>query len=102
MTMLRCSDPDVAPGAVLTELEIEFLDASSGPGRAAAPTLDVYMMRVARRGGYLARRSDAPPGATVTWPGFSRLADLVDGFAIRKARKHLWVTESLTGGIRWK
>ncbi|MBP7002265.1 MAG: hypothetical protein KBB57_12090 [Amaricoccus sp.] len=45
------------------------------------------MMRVARLGGYLARRNDAPPGTTIMWRGFSRLADLVDGFAIRKGQE---------------
>jgi hypothetical protein len=35
MTMLRRGDPDATPGAVFTDLEIEFLDASrsdTGPG----------------------------------------------------------------------
>lgn len=49
--------------------------------------LDVYMMRIARLGGYLDRWNDAPPDATVMWRGFSRLADLVDGFAIRKGKE---------------
>lgn len=86
MTMLRRSDPDTAPGAVFTDRELEFLDASSGsaPEEAGARNLDFYMMRVARLGGYLARRHDAPPGATVLWRGFSRLADLAEGFATPK------------------
>ena len=31
-------------------------------------------------GGYLDRNNDPPPGTTVIWRGFSRLADLTDGF----------------------
>ena len=81
MTMLRRSDPDAAPGAVFTDMEIEFLDCSSDAGQVGARTLDFYRIRVARLRGYLARRHDAPPGATVLWRGFSRLADLVEGFS---------------------
>ncbi len=90
MTMLRRGDPDAAPGAVFTDLEIEFLDASrSDAGQGVARNLDFYMMRVARLGGYLARRHDAPPGATVLWRGFSRLADLAEGFATGKTEQTL-------------
>ncbi|MFO1210970.1 MAG: IS4 family transposase [Amaricoccus sp.] len=88
MTMLRRSDPDATPAAVFTDLEIEFLDASCPEaGHAGERTLDFYMICVARLGGYLARRHDAPPGQTVIWRGFSRLADLVEGFATRKGQK---------------
>ena len=31
----------------------------------------------------------APPGATVLWQGFSRLADLAEGFATRKTQQPL-------------
>ncbi|AXQ95045.1 IS4 family transposase [Cereibacter azotoformans] len=44
------------------------------------PDLDFYIVAVARLGGYLARKHDAPPGAIILWRGFSRLADLVIGF----------------------
>lgn len=90
MTMLRRGDPDAAPGAVFTALEIEFLDASrADAGQGIARNLDFYMMCVARLGGYLARRHDAPPGATILWRGFSRLADLAEGFAIGKTEQTL-------------
>lgn len=87
MTMLRRSDPHAAPAAVFTDLEIEFLESSLPETELAVPrNLDFYMIRVARLGGYLARRHDAPPGATVIWRGFSRLADLVEGFSAGKSR----------------
>jgi hypothetical protein len=38
------------------------------------------MIHVAYLGGYFNRRHDPPPGATVIWRGFSRLADLVEDF----------------------
>jgi hypothetical protein len=83
MTMLRRGNPDAAPEAVFTDVELEFLDRSApdaGPGDTR--NLDFYMIRVARLGGYLARRHDAPPGATVMWRGLSRLADLIEGYTL--------------------
>lgn len=80
MTMLRRSNPDASPDAVFTNAERDFLDRSSPNAEpASARNLDFYMIRVARLGGYLARRHDAPPGATVMWRGSTRLADLVVG-----------------------
>ncbi len=52
-------------------------------GQAGNPpcnkTLSVYLIKVARLGGYLARASDPPPGNTVMWRGLSRLADITIG-----------------------
>ncbi|MDN5861755.1 MAG: IS4 family transposase [Pseudonocardia sp.] len=85
MTMLRRGDPDAAPRAVFTDAEIEFLDRSSADADPdVTRNLDFYMIRVARLGGYLARRHDVPPGATVMWRGLSRLADLAAGFTAGK------------------
>ncbi len=82
MTMLRRDDPGATPSAVFTELELEFLESSApDPRTGATRNLDFYMIRVARLGGYLARRSDPPPGTSVIWRGFSRLADLIEGYA---------------------
>lgn len=90
MTMLRRSSPDANPAAVFTEAELEFLDhASANTEPTGTHNLDFYMIRVARLGGYLARRHDAPPGATVMWRGFSRLTDLVAGFAAGKGEPRL-------------
>ena len=66
----------------------------SRPGHAAKPEnrksatrdLAFYMTAIARLGGYLDRASDAPPGTTIIWRGFIRLADLVEGFQIANLR----------------
>ena len=85
MTMLRRGNPDASPDAVFPDVDLEFRDRSSlNAEPPAARNLDFYMIRVARLGGYLARRHDAPPGATVLWRGFTRLADLVEGFVVEK------------------
>ena len=44
--------------------------------------LSVYLTKVARLGGYLARANDAPPGNLVMWRGLSRLTDIALGFQI--------------------
>ena len=83
--MLRRNDPNASPRAVFTDMEIEVLDdAPPGPAPGVARNLDFYVIRVARLGGYLARRHDPPPGSTVVWRGLSRLADLVEGYAARR------------------
>jgi hypothetical protein len=81
MTMLRRESPTASPNAVFTETEIALLDRTSPTGpQDGNRNLDYYMIAVARLGGYLARRNDAPPGTTVIWRGFSRLTDIVQGF----------------------
>jgi Transposase DNA-binding/Transposase Tn5 dimerisation domain len=83
MTMLRRGNPDAAPETVFTDLELDFLDRSAPDGRPGEKrNLDFYILRVARLGGYLARRHDAPPGATVIWRGLTRLFDLVEGYGV--------------------
>ncbi len=37
------------------------------------------MIKIARLGGYLARKHDAPPGNLVMWRGLSRLTDIKIG-----------------------
>ena len=86
--MLRRDNPDAPPGAVFTDLELEFLDSSApNAERGAALNLDFYMIRVARLGDYLARRRDAPPGTIILWRGFARLADLVAGFTAARMQQ---------------
>ncbi|WP_460018998.1 IS4 family transposase [Magnetospira thiophila] len=81
MTWLRRTEPASTPRAVFTDTELALLDRTAPATRPGqARNLDFYIVAVARLGGYLARRHDPPPGTTVLWRGFSRLADLVMGF----------------------
>ncbi|ODT78107.1 MAG: transposase [Pelagibacterium sp. SCN 64-44] len=83
LTILRRSSPDSSPAAVFTDIECLLLERSMPERKRDSPrNLDFYITAVARLGGYLDRASDAPPGTTVVWRGFSRLADLVDGARI--------------------
>ena len=81
MTMLGRADPSGTPDAVFTDTELIVLDRTA-PARPPEKkrTLNAYIIAVARLGGYLDRRHDPPPGTTVLWRGFARLADLVIGF----------------------
>ena len=45
---------------------------------ATVPTVAEAMVWIARLGGFLARRGDGQPGATVIWRGWQRLNDIVD------------------------
>jgi hypothetical protein len=82
MTMLNRSAPEAEPGLVLTDRETALLDRLV-PDRAPRPrTLALYLTKVARLGGYLARGSDPPPGNTVMWRGMSRLTDITLGATV--------------------
>ena len=83
LTILRRRSPAASPAAVFTDIECSLLERSMPERKRNNPrNLDFYITAVARLGGYLDRTSDAPPGTTVVWRGFSRLADLVQGARI--------------------
>ena len=81
LTMLKRQSPSSSPAAVLTKTECTLLNKATPANRQnATRNLTLYMTTVTRSGGYLDRKSDPPPGTAVIWRGFTRLADLVEGF----------------------
>jgi hypothetical protein len=82
MTMLNRSTIALPIDTVFSETEQQLLDNLVPDRRADQLTrsLSTYIIKVARLGGYLARKNDAPPGNTVMWRGLSRLTDIVLGF----------------------
>jgi hypothetical protein len=85
MTMINRSAPDAAPGIALTKLEIELLDRlvkDKDPRNSRSKTLTDYLTKIARLGGYLARKKDPPPGNMVMWRGLARLTDIELGFTL--------------------
>ena len=70
LTMLNRTEPDLEPALVPTEIEIKVLDHLI-PDPAADPsparTLSLYLIKIARLGGYLARAKDPPPSYTTSW-----------------------------------
>jgi Transposase DNA-binding len=85
MTMINRSAPHAEPDLVLTGTEIALLDRlvpDKGPGPPPDKPLAVYLTKIARLGGYLARAGDPPPGNTVMWRGLSRLTDITLGSSL--------------------
>jgi hypothetical protein len=85
MTMLNRTRPEASPKMAFTPTEIYLLDQLvSDPPRAAASAnpLPLYLTKLARLGGYLARTKDPPPGNTVMWRGLRRLTDIQLGFIL--------------------
>jgi hypothetical protein len=79
MTMINRSVPNAAPDLALTDIETALLDRlvpDKNPPPLCEKTLSVYLTKIARLGGYLARASDPPPGNTVMWRGLSRFIDI--------------------------
>ena len=82
MTMLNRTAPDLPPSTVFSDVECQLLDhrlpdrkPHSGPRH-----LSLYITKLARLGGYLARNDDGPPGNIVMWRGLSKLSNLLEGF----------------------
>ena len=82
MTMIGRSDPEAAPALALTTREMALLDGLVPDGGSRPRTLGLYLVKIARLGGYLARGRDPPPGNTVMWRGMSRLTDIVLGSTV--------------------
>ena len=85
MTMINRSNPDAAPGTALTRLEVTLLDRlvkDKDSRKSEHKTLIDYLTKIARLGGYLARKKDPPPGNMVMWRGLARLTDIELGFIL--------------------
>ena len=89
MTMIARTEPDAEPTLALTSSEIRILDgvvADTGNRGARPGTVQLYMTKLARLGGYLARSSDPPPGNIVVWRGWRRLIDIQIGAELNQSR----------------
>lgn len=82
MTMNQREDKKAPPSLVFTDDERRLLDhvVKDPPSETRSLTLQYYLRKVAKLGGYLARRNDAPPGNIVIWRGLRKLHDLHAGF----------------------
>jgi hypothetical protein len=84
MTMINRSIGNAEPSLALTDVETALLDrlVPDKENAGSNKTLSVYLTKIARLGGYLARTRDPPPGSTVMWRGLSRLTDIKLGAAL--------------------
>ena len=75
--MINRSTPKASPSVALTKTEIGLLDQLINDKRKTSPhgkRLGTYLIKIARLGGYLARKNDPPPGNVVMWRGLPSLA----------------------------
>ena len=87
MTMLNRAEADCDAALAFTESEIEALDRLQPDKESFVPrpqTVSRYLTKLAKLGGYLARKNDPPPGNTVIWRGLTRLTDIVIGLRIAR------------------
>lgn len=84
--MVNRANPDLEPAPVLTGLETKILDRlvpDSTTDPPDARTISLYLTKIARLGGYLARTKDPPPGNIVIWRGLGRLNDIALGATLQ-------------------
>jgi len=90
MTLLSREVPDLPCTIFFDEWEVTVLEALEEKRRKAPLehplTLVEAITSMARLGGYLARRSDPPPGAKVLWRGLIRLTGMVEGYRLARPR----------------
>jgi hypothetical protein len=83
ITLVARTDPATPCSTLLAEQEwnVLFLKTHKNkPLPPKPPLIKDVVIWVAKLGGYLARRSDAPPGTITLWRGWKRLADLTEGW----------------------
>ena len=77
--------PDLPASLVFTDTEIKLLERVVPAKESSRKrTVGDFLTRLARLGGYLNRKSDAPPGNMVLWRGMARLTDIHLGFALAR------------------
>ncbi len=89
MTMMNRAAPSASPAVAFTALEIKLLDRLASDKLHATvrgKSLSIYLTKLARLGGYLARANDPTPGNMVVWRGLSRLTDIYLGFLLSQPR----------------
>jgi hypothetical protein len=85
LTMMNRAEPGCSAEIALTKAEIEFLDRLAwevSPPKKSP--LSIYVLSIAKLGGYLARAKDPPPGNLVVWRGLTRLMDIHLGFELSR------------------
>ena len=85
MTYLNRTEPETPATSVLSELQIEVLQAKSKKSPPSVLTVAWAIKMVARLGGYLEHRKNSPIGITVLWRGWLQLQNLCEGWELRSA-----------------
>ncbi len=84
LTMVHRTNPKTPVDAVFTETEIVILTHLAGDSQQAPKNVAHYLLIVDQLGGYLARKSDGPPGNVGIWRGLTSLTDIHLGVEVGK------------------
>jgi len=85
ITLIARTDPITPCSTFLTDQEWKalFLHANTNkPIPKEPPAISIIVIWIAKLGGYLARKSDGPPGTITLWRGWKRLVDLSEGLKL--------------------
>ncbi len=85
MTYLNRTQPETPATEVLSELQIEVLQAKSKKSLPSVLTVAWAMQSVASNGGYLEHRKNSPIGITVLWRGWLQLQNLCEGWKLHSS-----------------
>ena len=83
ITLVARTDPATPCSTLLADHEWKVLFRKANKNKPLPPKpppIGDVVIWVAKLGGYLARRSDGPPGTITLWRGWKRLADLTEGW----------------------
>ena len=85
LTVVNRASPELPAKLVFTEVEMKLLEhLAPAQDEATNKTVGRFLTLLARLGGYLNRKRDAPPGNMVLWRGMARLTDIHLGFCLVK------------------
>ena len=85
ITIIARTDPSLPSSDFLSDQEVKVLEAkSTRKGQPPKPvaTIAEAVILIARLGGYLARKSDPPPGTLTLWRGWKRLINMTEGWCL--------------------
>ena len=85
VTLIARTDPTMPASEFLSDREwkVLFLKANKDkPLPKKPPPIGDVVLWIAKLGGYLARKSDGPPGTITLWRGWRRLSDLTEGWSL--------------------
>ena len=89
LTLIARTAPDTPCTHFLTDDEWRVLFRKTHrnqPPPTTPPPAGSVVVWIAKLGGYLARKSDGPPGTTTLWRGWKRFADLTEGWSLGAER----------------
>jgi cytochrome c oxidase subunit IV len=85
ITLISRTDPTTSCSTFLTDQEWKVLFLHTNKNKTIPkkpPSIGIVVIWIAKLGGYLARKSDGPPGTITLWRGWKRLADLTEGLKL--------------------